>query len=651
MKKLLLLGLLIIGIIAHGQRFKVESFEKDESDLAARKNDRKDINGEACALIKIRSDVKGLGIDASMGVVGDIEFKRGAYWVYVSPGEQRLEIFKSGYVKLIYQIPLPVQSYDVFQMVLVSQGVGKSLPVTFMTTPDGTSIQVNTMKVSPNETREIEIGKHDVTVRKEGYKTLDTTITVDKKHVLFRFSLDEIEDAAVIINTEPENARVFLDGVEIGKTPISTFYKPGTYPLKISKEKYVPIEDQTITITTPQTKRRYTLKENVGSITVKTFPEATVLINGEEKPPNTKLKYSPKLLDVEIKIPKAGSFKKQIVLKRNEERIIEHYPDIPTGAIQIGVTPLDAKIRLTGEDGEVYTSEGMKKFKDIPIGTYNIRVFKEGYRKEQLSVQLEKGQKITKSIKLKEQKGGYSSRKTDTQNDWVRIKGGTLPQQYRASGEKNTFNEFYISKYEITVQQYIDFLNAVNCKGNGVYKGKRLFNPDMENFPLSYNNGQFEFSSNKMVKNSRYPIFGISWYGAKAYCVWADGRLPTTREWLFAALAGNSNHDYAGGDQLNSLAWHALNSDERIHEVGLKQANAFGLHDMTGNLWEWCAHNSNSQAVARTSSGKTNSKLYRYVKGGAFDCRNEESLKVTNILQVYPYACNRFIGFRMIKHK
>ncbi len=62
-------------------------------------------------------------------------------------------------------------------------------------------------------------------------------------------------------------------------------------------------------------------------------------------------------------------------------------------------------------------------------------------------------------------------------------------------------------------------------------------------------------------------------------------RLPSEAEWEFSCRAGTTG-DYAG--ELNKMAWYGGNAESKTHPVGQKDANAFGLHDMHGNVWEWC---------------------------------------------------------------
>lgn len=81
------------------------------------------------------------------------------------------------------------------------------------------------------------------------------------------------------------------------------------------------------------------------------------------------------------------------------------------------------------------------------------------------------------------------------------------------------------------------------------------------------------------------PAYRLDGDGAECDPV-ADGyRLPTEAEWEHACRAGTTGPRYG---PLDEIAWHRGNSDEQSHSVGGKQPNAWGLHDMLGNVWEWC---------------------------------------------------------------
>ncbi|ASA20375.1 cytoplasmic protein [Paenibacillus donghaensis] len=81
--------------------------------------------------------------------------------------------------------------------------------------------------------------------------------------------------------------------------------------------------------------------------------------------------------------------------------------------------------------------------------------------------------------------------------------------------------------------------------------------------------------------------YTISDNGASVLCnVESDGyRLPSEAEWQYACKAGTTGYRYG---ELDQIAWYDENSAGTAHEVGHKQPNAWGLHDMLGNVWEWC---------------------------------------------------------------
>jgi formylglycine-generating enzyme required for sulfatase activity len=87
-------------------------------------------------------------------------------------------------------------------------------------------------------------------------------------------------------------------------------------------------------------------------------------------------------------------------------------------------------------------------------------------------------------------------------------------------------------------------------------------------------------------RGAKLPVDSVVWDKATAYCRAIGGRLPTEAEWEYAARAGSTSSRYR---DIDSIAWHGANSGGKTHEVAQKQANAFGLYDTLGNVWEWVA--------------------------------------------------------------
>jgi formylglycine-generating enzyme required for sulfatase activity len=148
-------------------------------------------------------------------------------------------------------------------------------------------------------------------------------------------------------------------------------------------------------------------------------------------------------------------------------------------------------------------------------------------------------------------------------------------------------------------------------------------------------------------RGNRLPVENVSWTDACKFLEKSGGlRLPTEGEWEYACRATTTGSRYG---TLDGIAWYENNSSSTTHVVGEKFANAFGLHDMLGNVWEWCSDWCGDYSpLSQTDPSGPISADRRVCRGGSWGSR-EWNCRASYRVYYAPADKNKFVGFRVVR--
>jgi formylglycine-generating enzyme required for sulfatase activity len=217
----------------------------------------------------------------------------------------------------------------------------------------------------------------------------------------------------------------------------------------------------------------------------------------------------------------------------------------------------------------------------------------------------------------------------------------TEPQRQSDETQRQvTLSAFRMSTYETTNAQFAAFLNARAVGSNGIYAAgaypTQVLIYQNTSWGVTWTGSQWQPVAGK----ENFPVTNVTWFGAQEFATYAGGRLPTEAEWEYACRGGtttafstgaclnNTQANYRWDFPLTGCSNTSTAYPNQTQAVNSYSPNAYGLYNMHGNVWEWCADWYGAYpTTAQTNPTGPSTGADRVLRGGSWgndaqDCRS-----------------------------
>lgn len=361
---------------------------------------------------------------------------------------------------------------------------------------------------------------------------------------------------------------------------IITIKADGYLPLELPRHSYAPknVRKLRVTAKTP-VPATVTGEPKLSIVEINTDPSgASVEIGGVQLQGTTPISDLFNSGQYTVRVVRDGykNVEETIVIDASVERNVFSYKLVSesrrVGNIAVSVHPPDARIELYSDGGESYSAEGTQIFSDIPVGEYRLEVFAPAHASAARTIQLASGETVRERIIIARGPSGPVDDMFFSEIEGGEFMMGAQPFEQQASDSEYPRHSVSISSFELMTTEVT----------------QAMWDQLMNTNP-SFNKGD------------SLPVHGVTWLEAQAFIgklneldPRGNYRLPTEAEWEYACRAGRDSSRFWWGDdpeyvELGKYAWYNDNSDGKPHPIGRKGPNPWGLHDIQGNVWEWCS--------------------------------------------------------------
>jgi formylglycine-generating enzyme required for sulfatase activity len=239
-------------------------------------------------------------------------------------------------------------------------------------------------------------------------------------------------------------------------------------------------------------------------------------------------------------------------------------------------------------------------------------------------------------------------------------RGSNTPGDYASPIHSATLSAFRISRFEITQELYQATVGKNPSAKNG---------PSLPVDSVSWYDA-VEFCNALSLRDGLQPVYSIDKtkadpnnVGSSDPLKWTVAqdmtksgyRLPTEAEWEYAYRAGSAGDFYWGNAINDDYLWYDGNSGAVTHPVGMRTPNAFGLYDMSGNVWEWCwdwwtDYSQYASALSTTNPVGQAAGENRMFKGGGATSKATDPIRAaSHAWNANPNYRDGNLGFRVVR--